>query len=37
MEKELITLKKELEVDEVRAAQIQKNVKQILDNESTDN
>jgi len=37
MEKELITLKKEIEVDERRAAQIQKNVKRYLDNESTDN
>ena len=37
MEKELITIKKEIEVDERRAAQIQKNVKRYLDNESTDN
>lgn len=37
IEKENITLKSEIKDDEVKAAQIQKNVKEILNNESTDN
>jgi len=37
LEKENITLKNEIEQDELKAAQVQKNVKQFLDNESIDN
>jgi hypothetical protein len=37
MEKELITLKKEIEDDEMKAAQVQKNLKQYFNKESTDN
>ncbi len=37
MEKELITLKKEIEDDDMKAAQVQKNLKQYLNKESTDN
>ncbi len=37
MEKELITLKKEIEVDEVKSAQVQKTLKQYYKKESTDN
>lgn len=37
LEKENITLKNEIKEDEMRAAQIQKNVKQFIDKESTDN
>ncbi len=37
MEKELITIKKEIEEDEVKAAQVQKTLKQYYKKESTDN
>ena len=37
MEKELITIKKEIEDDEVKAAQVQKTLKQYYKKESTDN
>ena len=37
MEKELITIKKEIEEDEVKAAQVQKTLKRYLKKESTDN
>ena len=37
LEKENLTLKNEIEQDELKAAQVQKNVKQFLDNESIDN
>ena len=37
MEKELITIKKEIEEDEVKAAQVQKNLKKYFKKESTDN
>ena len=37
LEKENITMKKEIQEDELRSAQVQKNIKQFIDNESTDN
>lgn len=37
LEKENITMKKEMAEDELRSAQVQKNIKQFIDNESTDN
>ena len=37
MEKELITIKKEIEEDEVKAAQVQKTLKRYFKKESTDN
>jgi len=37
LEQENIRLKKETEEDELKAAQVQKNLKQFLDNESIDN
>ena len=37
MEKELITIKKEIEEDELKAAQVQKTLKQYYKKESTDN
>ena len=37
MEKELITLKKEIEVDEIRAAQVQKNLSEHFKINKTDN
>ena len=37
MEKELITLKKEIEVDEIRAAQVQKNLSEHFNINKTDN
>jgi len=37
MEKELITIKKEIEEDELKAAQVQKNLKKYFKKESTDN
>ena len=37
IEKELITIKKEIEEDELKAAQVQKNLKQYFKKESTDN
>ena len=37
MEKELITIKKEIEDDEVKAAEVQKTLKQYFKKESTDN
>lgn len=37
IEKELITIKKEIEEDEVKAAQVQKTLKRYLKKESTDN
>lgn len=37
MEKELIKIKKEIEEDELKAAQVQKNLKKYFKKESTDN
>jgi len=37
MEKELITIKKEIEDDEVKAAEVQKTLKRYFKKESTDN
>ena len=37
MEKELITIKKEIKEDELKAAQVQKNLKKYFKKESTDN
>ena len=37
LEKENITMKKEMAEDELRSAQVQKNIKQFIDKESTDN
>jgi len=37
MEKELIKIKKEIEEDELKAAQVQKNLKKYFKKESTNN
>jgi hypothetical protein len=37
MEKELITIKKEIKEDELKAAQVQKNLKKYFKKESTNN